>query len=172
MTRAGHLVARFAGSLRPRPLTASDLEFVRDTLSPAELGVWEHLGPADRVESVATARAARAALGADAEPRWLAAALLHDVGKTETRLGPFGRSTATVIAAVRGHRRVRGWDNAVGRYVNHDDLGEERLAAAGARPEAVIWARTHHRPDLWPGTGIPLEVCALLAEADGEPGRE
>ncbi len=113
----------------------------------------------------------RAALGPDADPRWIAAALLHDVGKTETRLGPFGRSAATVIAAVGGHRRVRRWSNPVGRYVDHDELGAQLLQAAGARPEAVIWARTHHRSDLWSTATVPLvplPVCKILALADGE----
>ncbi len=172
MTRAGHLVTRFTSSLRPRPLVAADLDFVQRTLTPAELSVWERLGPADRAESVATGRAAEAALGPDPEARWIAAALLHDVGKTETRLGPFGRSAATVIAAVGGHERVRRWPNPVGRYVDHDELGAQLLQAAGARPEAVIWARTHHRPDLWPAAAtplVPLPICQILALADGEP---
>lgn len=172
MTRVGHLVRRFAASLRPRPPAAVDLEFVQRTLSAGELSVWERLGPADRAESVATARAAQAALGPNGEPQWIAAALLHDVGKSDTRLGPFGRSAATVIAVVAGHRRVRGWSNSVGRYVNHDELGAQKLQAAGSRPEAVIWARTHHRPDLWSTAAValvPLEIARILAAADGEP---
>jgi hypothetical protein len=166
MTRAGHLARRFAGSLRPRPLADADLDLVRSALLPGELACWERLGPADRAESVATARA----LGPDAEPRWIAAALLHDVGKTGTSFGPFRRSVATAVAAVVGSGRVRSWPNAVGRYANHDELGSVRLREAGARPEAVAWAAAHHRRDLWPATGIAPEICERLAAADGEPG--
>jgi hypothetical protein len=43
------------------------------------------------------------------------------------------------------------------------------LRAAGARPEAVAWAAAHHRRVLWPDTGIPPEICQILAAADGEP---
>ena len=90
------------------------------------------------------------------------------MGKAETRLGTVGRSLATVAAGAVSHGRARSWANLVGRYVNHDELGARRLAAAGARPEAVAWARAHHRRELWPGTGIPPEVCEILAVADGE----
>jgi hypothetical protein len=168
MTRAGHLVARFAGSLRPRRLDDAELDLVRSVLTPAELACWERLGRADRAESVATARA----LGPDAEPTWTAVALLHDVGKAETSFGPFRRAGATAIAIVVGSERVRSWANSIGRYVDHDELGSNRLREVGARPEAVAWAAAHHRPDRWPATGIPPEICARLAAADGEPERE
>jgi putative nucleotidyltransferase with HDIG domain len=168
MTRAGHLVGRFVGSLRPRRLDDADLGLVRSVLRPGELACWERLGRADRAESVATARA----LGPDAEPTWVAAALLHDVGKAETTFGPFRRAAAAAIAMVAGSRRARSWANGVGRYVTHDELGAARLRAAGARPEVVAWAAVHHRPDRWPATGIAPEICKQLAAADGEPSPE
>ncbi len=169
MTRAGHLAARFAGSLRARHLDRADLEFVRQFLRPEERACWERLRRADRAESLATARAALEALGTDADPAWVAAALLHDVGKAETRLGSVGRAWATVTAGLVGHRRARAWPNAMGRYVNHDELGAERLRQAGARKETVAWAGAHHRRAQWPATGIPPEICEILAAADGEP---
>ena len=144
MTRMRHLAARFAGS------------------------VWESLGRADRAESVATARGTLAALGPDADPTWLAAALLHDVGKAQTGLGAVGRACATVAAGVAGHRRARAWPGRAGRYVNHDELGARRLREAGARPEVVAWADAHHRRERWPATGIPVAICEVLAAADGE----
>ncbi len=171
MTRAGHLVRRFVGSLRARPLSEADLELVRDVLRPEELACWEGLGRADRAESVATARAALVALGPGADPRWIAAALVHDVGKAETTLGVLGRSAATVSATIGGERRARTWAGRFGRYVNHDELGAERLRRAGARPEAAAWAAAHHRPALWAASGIPPEICRILARADGEPFR-
>jgi hypothetical protein len=171
MTRAGHLVRRFVASLHPRPLDAADLELVRGTLPPAELACWERLGRADRAESVATARAAIAVLGADADPDYVAAALLHDVGKAETRFGVLGRSWATAVATLVGTNRARSGTGAIGQYVNHDEVGATRLSEAGARAVAVSWARAHHRPTLWPATGIPPGICAVLATADGESHR-
>ncbi len=171
IARLRHLVSRFFGSLRPRPLAPDDLAFVRAALTPAELACWERLGPADRVESVTTAREAGRELGPGADERWIAAALLHDVGKTETRFGPFRRAGATAVAIVVGERRVRRWGNAIGRYVDHDERGARLLEQAGARREAVEWAAIHHRPARWPGSAVPPEMCRVLAAADGEPSR-
>ncbi len=95
----------------------------------------------------APARAAVETLGDAVEPRWVAAALLHDVGKAETTFGVIRRSLATVVATGAGPRRARAIPGAIGRYVNHDELGAQRLRAAGARPEAVAWAAVHHRRD-------------------------
>jgi putative nucleotidyltransferase with HDIG domain len=167
VTRLGHLVRRFFGSIRPRSLDASDLAFVQGALRPNELACWQELGPADRAESVATARAAVAALGSHVDPRWVAAALLHDVGKAQTGFGVIRRSGATALAW--GFPRARGWSGAIGRYLNHDEVGANRLRQAGARPEAVVWAAAHHRKGLWPSTGMPLGICEILAVADGEP---
>jgi hypothetical protein len=169
IARFRHLVTRFFGSLRPRPLGADDLAFVRRTLTPSELACWEKLGPADRTESVTTARATALALGPDADDRWVAAALLHDVGKAETAFGPFRRAGATAVAIVFGERRVRGWPNAIGRYVDHDERGARLLEQAGARREAVEWAAIHHRPARRPGSSVPIDICQVLATADGEP---
>ena len=47
----------------------------------------------------------------------LAAALLHDVGKTSVGLRTPGRVVATITAAVVGHPRAAGWDSAIGRYL-------------------------------------------------------
>jgi putative nucleotidyltransferase with HDIG domain len=168
IARSRHLVTRFFGSLRPRALDADELALVQRTLTPPELASWQQLGPADRLESVTTARSAAAELG-PADERWVAAALLHDVGKTETRLGPFRRAGATVVGIAFGERRVRRWSNAIGRYVDHDERGARLLERAGARREAVEWAAIHHRPDRWPDSAVPLAICRVLAAADGEP---
>jgi hypothetical protein len=168
MSRVSHLTTRFFGSLSPKRLDAGDEAWVRLSLTQPELTVWMQLGRADRAESVAVARETARELGPDADPRWIASALLHDVGKADSNLGPVRRAGATIVAAVVSHGRARTWPNRIGRYVNHDEIGAARLEAAGARPEAVAWAGAHHRPDRWARTGIPPEICALLARADGE----
>ena len=55
-----------------------------------------------------------------------------------------------------------------GAYLRHAELGAELLEHAGARPETVAWARTHHDRSRWPTDLIPAPVCAALARADGE----
>ncbi len=168
MRRAGHLAARFLTSLRPRAVGDADRAWARRVLTPPELGVWETFGRADLAESVAVARRTARALGSDADPRWLAAALLHDAGKNDAGLGTFGRVGATVVAGAAGHGRARRWPNRIGRYVAHDDAGARMLAAVGARPEVAAWAGAHHRPERWPATGIPADICEILSVADGD----
>ncbi len=168
MSRARHLVGRFVSSLAAPALDDADLTFVKLQLTTEELAVWSTLGRADRAESVAVARRVAVAIGRDVDPDYLAAALLHDVGKVDAELGTFGRGGATVVAALVSHGRARAWPNQIGAYVAHDERGADKLRAAGARPTAVAWAAAHHRPERYAATGIPPEICVVLAQADGE----
>jgi len=180
LDRLRHLASRFLGSVRARPLSAADAAWVRSVLTAEDLEVWERLGPADRTESVAVGLEAQRLIAAfhPGASAWIAAALLHDVGKVETGLGSVRRSLATVVAGVVGHERARawhtgvGWRGRVGRYVAHDDLGGALLTAAGAQPEAAYWAEVHHRPERWDAVTIPDEICRALAQADGERTRD
>ena len=185
--RIGHLAARFAGSLARRTVGDEDRAWVATLLSPDEKVLWEALAPIDQVESVAVARRARrglCALGTIAPSdvdRWLAAALLHDVGKTRASLGRMGRSVATVVGwwladpAAWAARPGGGFVARIGCYLDHAAMGADRIAETGGRREAAAWARHHHDPRAWsdPGfaavSGVPLTVARVLAGADGEP---
>ena len=176
--RVRHLASRFFTSLRARPLDAISIASVFELLEPAERRVWERMPLADQAESVAVYRRLSPALAGTpegADPRWPAAALMHDAGKQCSGYGTVARSVATTIAAVLGDAKVRAWSGRgpsvrarIGRYVAHDDLGEALLREAGARPLVAAWAGAHHRPERWAGTGIPMAVCRALAAADGE----
>jgi HD domain len=175
--RAAHLVSRFAGSLRPGGPPAADVAWVEEVLQPGELTVWQRMPAADRRESVRTGRGLAAALDGtphSGDERYLAAALLHDVGKSEARLGAVGRSLATMAGAAAGHDMAPAWQSRggirrkFGLYLRHDEVGAGMLEMAGARPEAIAWARTHHHPEQWEQLSIPLDVARALARADGE----
>jgi putative nucleotidyltransferase with HDIG domain len=162
-----HLVGRFFGSLRRTEPSEVDLAWVRGVLTEPEYSLWARLGRADRVESITTARRTVRTLSATpyaGDSRWVAAALLHDVGKAETNLGPVGRATATVYGWIRSPDRMRG---RAGRYLRHAALGATALEQHGARPEVVAWAATHHETGAWPTRLVPAEVCRALAAADG-----
>ena len=176
-TRAGHLVGRFFSSLLPLPVRAHDREWVGSVLRPEELGLWQRLSRADRRESVAVGRRTQVALagtGYADDPRFLAAALLHDIGKLDARFGPVRRALATAMVTVVGRRTVEGWVDKSGLvrrcalYAFHDQLGGDRIRISGGRPEAALWAEMHHRPVIWDTTGFPAAVILALAEADGE----
>ena len=67
------------------------------------------------------------------------AALLHDLGKQRSRLGPIGRSIATLLAAVG----IRG-SSRHASYTRHAHEGAAFLADAGAERLVVAYTRHHH----------------------------
>lgn len=126
----------------------------------------------DRRHAVGVARRVAQTLGEEAGRPVVAAALLHDVGKVELGWGPFRRAAATVVAMLAGYDRARGWrDDAgvrgqVGRYVCHDEIGDELLEHAGSDDLTMAWARQHHLPpERWT---VPAEVGAALKAADDD----
>jgi hypothetical protein len=175
MSRAGHLTRRFVGALRPGGPSAADTTWVRGVLTDPEYDLWARLPGHDRRHAVAVARRVDHALAPDgggADPRWLAAALLHDVGKLDAGLGVVGRSVATVMGAVAGPSRVDRWAQTSGFrrraawYLHHDDRGADRIRAAGGREDAARWASAHHHRTRWPESGVPITVAEALEAAD------
>lgn len=127
LAHVGHLARRFVGSLSRRPPTAADEAWVDRLLSRRERALWGRMGSADRRHSIEVARRFVAIRPAATRPE-LAAALLHDVGKVESGLGPFGRVVATVVGARQARFR---------RYHDHEAIGARLAAAAGADPVTV-----------------------------------
>ena len=170
-----HLVRRFFRALWPGRPRSTDVAWVESVLEPAELDLWRELPNHDRRYSIRMARLVQAGLvGTEyaGEERWLAVALLHDVGKLDAGLGVAGRSLATVLGALAGRARVERWTHATGfrlrtaTYLHHDERGAVRIRAAGGRDEAARWALAHHHRDRWPASGVPEAVAEALAAAD------
>jgi hypothetical protein len=76
------------------------------------------------------------ALGADATRPAMAAALLHDCGKTDAAFGTLGRVVVTLWGKVRGDSARRG-DGRVARYLDHERRGARQLEALGSDPLTV-----------------------------------
>ena len=98
-------------------------------------------GP-DRRHAHGVARRVERALGDEATRPVLAAALLHDVGKTDSGLGTYGRVVATLSAKVAGRDMAawsadRGFTRRVGLYLLHPELGADLLRLAGSDPLTV-----------------------------------
>ncbi|MFM7064739.1 MAG: HD domain-containing protein [Actinomycetes bacterium] len=111
--------------------------------------------------------------GVDRQPpeRWvMAAALLHDVGKTVSGLGTYGRVVATLSEAVGGASMATAWTESsgftrkVGLYLQYPALGADLLRLAGSDERVVAWAAEHHLPEEdWT---VPLDAGRVLALAD------
>ena len=177
MSRAAHLARRFVGALRPGGPAAGDVAWVATVLDPGELSVWARLPGHDRRHAVGVARRVETALAATdqaGDRRWLAAALLHDVGKLDAGLGVVGRVGATLAGAAAGHgwadvwSTKRGITRRVGLYLRHPELGATRIRVVGGQEEAAVWAGAHHTEEAWPGTGFPPVVIDALVAADDD----
>ena len=148
-----HLGRRFVRTLWPGPPRKRDVAWVAGILEPGELRLWRSLPNHDQRYTIRVAKAVEERLAGTefaGQPRWLAAALLHDVGKLDAGLGVAGRTVATVAGAVRS--RTRASSGRFGRYLRHDELGAAMLRAAGGREEAAAWAAVHHHRERWART--------------------
>jgi HD domain len=175
--KLAHLAGRFTRALWPGPPRAADVEWVRSVLDPAAFAQFRRQPNHDQRHAIGVARDVQARLEgtpyAD-DDRWLAAALLHDIGKIDARLGVYGRVVATVAGATAGRDMADAWSakqgftRRVGLYLRHAELGADRIRIAQGPEEAARWAAAHHRPEQWEGTGIPTPVVEALDAADND----
>lgn len=172
MANLVHLSKRFAGSLLPLGVPKPDREWVGAQLLPGEVEVWNRMDRADRRHAAKVARRVERALGDEATRPVLAAALLHDCGKSVSGLGTYGRVVATLSAKVAGREtavawiETRGFTRRVGLYLEHPRLGADLLGMAGSAPLTVAWTAEHHRPpEEWT---VPLDIGAALKAADDD----
>lgn len=172
MAGAGHLVKRFFGSVLPIGPARDDAAWALEHLLPEEQELWRRMSAQDRRHAAGVARRVERALGPEATRPVLAAALLHDCGKTVSGLGTYGRVIATVSVKLAGPEiamawsETRGFTRRVGLYVEHPRLGAELLGLAGSAPLTVAWAAEHHLPpDRWT---VPTEIGQVLKDADDD----
>lgn len=172
-----HLSRRFVRALSPAAPRADDLAWVESVLGDDVYDQWRRMPNHDQRHSIGVARGVEGALAgtefAD-DPRWLAAALLHDIGKLDSRLGVYGRVVATVSGAVAGRHMADAWSERdgftrrVGLYLRHPQLGADRIRLVDGPEEAAAWAAAHHDPDRWATTGIPEAVVLALVASDDD----
>jgi hypothetical protein len=165
---ATHLAGRFAGSLWPGGPSTADDDWAMARLGPGERRLWSRMSGPDRRHALGVARRVERALGHEATRPVVAAALLHDVGKLDSRLGTFGRVAATLTTPLIRDDWVhrRGVRRRFARYRNHGELGAGMLRMAEADPLTVAWAREHHLPkERWT---VPAPIAAALKAADDD----
>ncbi|HKY15164.1 MAG TPA: HD domain-containing protein [Microthrixaceae bacterium] len=172
-----HWAGRFGRSLRPGAPSAASQAWARGWLTDPEQVLFLLMSHPDQHHSIGVARQVEAALDEtgtelDDEQRRavVAAALLHDVGKTMAGLRTSGRVVATLSGAVGGKDLAEHWQDTsgftrkVGLYLRYPTLGAEMLEVAGSHPWVIAWAAEHHEPEeAWT---VPVEVGRVLADAD------
>ena len=175
--RLAHLAGRFLGALSPRGPRSTDVAWVASVLTSDELAVWSRQPAHDRRHSVAVARRVQVALAGTEHAddlRWVEAALLHDIGKVDARLGVLGRVGATLAGAAAGHDLAGAWaqrrgiTRRFGLYLLHPEIGADRIRRCGGSEEAARWAAVHQTPARHVEAGLPAVVVAALAAADDD----
>ena len=156
LARTAHLVRRFWGFVTARPLSPAEQMEVARLLDGSTLRLFYLQQAADQRHAFTVAERVRP--GIKDRSAVLKAALLHDVGKTEVRLGAIGRSAATVLDAMGVRLPAR-----FARYRRHGAIGAELLEKAGCDPLTVAFARGHPGPV---SDGVDPETWEALAEAD------
>jgi len=146
--RVRHRVAQFfrtlLAPLRPVPLTEAAAQ-----LSPPLLALFRRMSRAEQQHGIAVCRALQAQGYAD--PELLAAALLHDVGKTVASPRLWERVVVVLaewllpaLAARWREGAPRGWRRGFVIRHQHPAWGADLAAQAGASPRTVAWIRHHH----------------------------
>jgi putative nucleotidyltransferase with HDIG domain len=151
--RVAYRLGQFWQLIHPSPLPAEVWREIGAVLAPAEVELFRRFSAGDRQHSYRVMRLLRAA--GDEEPALLAAALLHDVGKTRLRnrlwervLGTLGEQFFPQIVGKWGSSSARGWRRPFAVRVQHAEWGAEMAEEAGSSPLVVSLIRRHQEKEL------------------------
>jgi hypothetical protein len=134
--------------LRARPLPAALRVEIATVLSQPEIRLFDRFSPSDQWHGYQVLRSLQAA-GHD-HPDLLAAALLHDIGKTWASLSLWDRSLVVLVealfpekAAAWGNGGEQGWKLPFVVKARHPEWGAQMAQAAGSRPLTVTLIGRH-----------------------------
>lgn len=170
MSLAGHRVAQFLRAAFARPADAEQA-LVEQHLPPLLRPAFARLSRAEQAHAVATLRTLLRQGHAD--PDLLAAALVHDLGKSRAPLRLLERVLIVLAqsflprqAAGWGQGEARGWRRPFVVAARHAAWGEALVLEAGGSARLAEIVRRHHEPLPAASTPVDLLLQALKA-ADG-----
>ena len=170
------LVARAVVASRRSRSSKEDLCWASSVLTTPERALWARLSAYEQDHAVQVARRVQRRLAATVhagEDRWIAAALLHDVGKLESDLSRLERVAGTLASRVVSVATARRWASSaggnrrrVGAYLMHGEIGARMIRNAGGREEVARWAEVHQGYRDVATAGLPAAVVEALLESD------
>ncbi len=163
---------QFFRALTARPLTASEREEVAAVLTPAQQALFRRMRRPDQRHSLLVQRTVVEMGYSDRE--LLAAALLHDVGKSCFRLRLWEQPAVVLIRMWRpavvqqwGAGEPRGWRRPFVVYEQHPEWGAEMATAAGCSA-LTVWLVRHHQTEPHPGREREYRFLRALQHADSK----
>lgn len=145
--RLRYRLEQLARNLRSRP-NADHLAQAAEVLSPGQLLLFRSMKPADQAHSLRVLRALQAQ--GESNPNLLAAALLHDVGKSryplrvwERALIVLGQTFLPAHAERWGRAEAKGWRRPFVIAAQHPDWGAAMVAEVGAADELIRLIAAH-----------------------------
>jgi len=151
--RVLYRVRQFFLALRA-PADPQDLEQARSVLAPAQIKLFAGMQSGEQAHAVNVYR--QLVAQGETSSDLLAAALLHDVGKSLSPLHLWERILIVLARAVlpAQSRRwgslpmegLRGWRRALIIAEQHPAWGADLAAEAGASPRTVVLIRQHQEP--------------------------
>lgn len=166
-------LTQFWWNVTAQPLPEPACLEIAAVLSRSELDLFARFDESDQWHAYRVYRALREA--DHSQPNLLAAALLHDVGKTREPLSPWDRVLVVIVEASMpkqlvkwGQGEARGWKRPFVVRSQHARWGAEMAESAGSDPPTVNLI-LRHQDKLGNGTAtIEDELLLLLQRADDQ----
>ena len=166
-------VRQFVNALLAR-VSPKELREADEVLPPGARELFRKMSVPDQRHSLNVMRTLRRAGHAEAD--LLAAALLHDVGKSAAKIYPWHR--ATIVLSKRfapgllarltsGEPRREAWRKPFVVHCRHTEIGAEWAAWAGCSPLTVSLIRRHQEPLRRAPQNEEERLLAALQQADG-----
>jgi hypothetical protein len=168
---ATYRVRQFASALLAR-VSPDDLREADEVLPPNAQELFRRLNVLDQRHSLNVMRALRRQ--GHAEPDLLAAALLHDAGKSAARIAPWHRAVIVLskrfapgLLAWLSSGEPRGWRRPFVVHRQHTEIGAEWAAQAGCSALTVSLIRRHQEPLRRAPLDEEERLLVALQRADG-----
>jgi len=175
-SRGRDLVRRAWLALRRDADREADRAWARSVLRPSEYAIWIRQTAYDRRHALRVARRVEQRLAGTpyaGEARWVAAALMHDVGKAAAGLSPLSRAAAAFVNRIVDLETARRWARSrpgrlgrIGLYLIHGEVGARLIRDSGGREEIAAWSEAHQAEGIERVPGFPPAVVAALSGSD------
>lgn len=181
--RARYRVWQFWRSFRPASFSPEHEEVVASILNAQEMILFQHQSLPDKSHCFRVMRLLEDSGQKDQD--LLAAAILHDAGKTKTKMAWWDRPLVVLseafipsLAEQWAKGSGKGWSRPFVIKARHAEWGAEEASAAGSSDLTVELIRRHHEASrsleethinqkVEPDNSDPERLLALLQWADG-----